>query len=259
MIITIANQKGGVGKTTTAVTLAAGAARRGKHVLLIDLDPQGNVADSFGLKPGGDLSDWIMQKETMRQAMQVNIRQGLDVIRSNSTTATLKTILSGYDFKEYILRTALANDFQHDLILFDCSPSIDLLQTAAIVASDYLIIPTRMDQFAVKAIQELLKTLQMITSSSRSNCKLAGIIPTFFDRQTNETQGQLANLAAEYGQWVWPPIPIDVNCRVANRKGKTLYEYAPLSRALVGIGGEVYAGPSIGGYSACLDRLMVLL
>jgi chromosome partitioning protein len=257
MIITIANQKGGVGKTTTAVTLAAGAARRGKRVLLVDLDPQGNVADSLGLKPGSDLAEWIMQRSSMRQATQVNIRQGLDVIRSNGTTATLKTILAGYDFKEYILRTALANDFQHDLILFDCSPSIDLLQTAAIVASDFLIIPTRLDQLAVKGIQELLKTLQTITVSSRSTCQLAGIIPTFYDRVTTESQGQLNNLANNFKELVWPPIPVDTKCRESNRVGKTLWEYAPDSRALIGISNG--SGHALGGYSECLDRLMVLL
>ena len=257
MIITIANQKGGVGKTTTAVTLAAGAARRGKNVLLIDLDPQGNVADSFGIKPGGDLAEWIMQRTTLLQAMQVNIRMGLDIIRSNSTTATLKTILAGYDFKEYILRTALSQDYDHDLILFDCSPSIDLLQTAAIVASDYLIIPTRLDQLAVKGIQELIKSLAIIRLSSRSNCQLAGIIPTFYDRVTSESQGQLNNLANNFKELVWPPIPVDTKCRESNRIGKSLWEYAPDSRALIGISNG--SGHALGGYSECLDRLMVLI
>jgi len=256
MIITIANQKGGVGKTTTAVTLAAGAARRGKRVLLIDLDPQGNVADSLGIQSNGDLSDWLMQRLPSYQAIQKNIRQNLDVIRSNRTTATLKTIMAGMDFKEYLLRTALAHDEYHDLIIFDCSPSVDVLGTAALVASDYLIIPTRLDQLAVKGVQELLLTLQSIHDSSRSACELAGIIPTFYDRVTSESQGQLTNLAANFKELVWPPIPLDTKCREATRKGKTLWEYAPDSRALIGIANGEHA---LGGYSVCLDRLMVLL
>ena len=258
MIITIANQKGGVGKTTTAVTLAAGAARRGQRVLLIDLDPQGNVADSLGIQPGSDLVDWIMQKIPFNRARQANIRQNLDIIRSNFTTATLKTILAGMDFKEYVLRTSL-NQIQinYDLILFDCSPSIDVLQTAAIVASDYMIIPTQLKQLAVKGIMEMLKTLQTIRESSRSNCQLVGIIPTFYDRVTNETQGQLANLAKNFNELVWPPIPVDTKCGESNRLGKTLWEYAPDSRALIGISNG--SGRVLGGYSECLDRLMVLL
>jgi chromosome partitioning protein len=257
VIITIANQKGGVGKTTTAVTLAAGAAKVGKHTLLIDLDPQGNVSDSLGIQSAGDLSGWLLERMTLRQSTQVNIRLGLDVIRSNISTAMLKVVLAGVDFKEYTLANALRDAFQYDLIIFDCSPSVDILHTAALVASDYLVIPTRLDQFAVKGVQELLKTLQVIRKSSKSKCLPGGIIPTFYDRQTNETQGQLTHLADAYGPLIWPPIPVDVHCREANRRGKTLWEYYPGSRALVGI--ENGNGQKIGGYSACLDRMMTLL
>ncbi len=232
-IITFANQKGGVAKTTSAVNVAHGAALRGYKTLLIDLDSQGNVADSLGLPEGSDLYRWLVDDEEYFQNCSMpSGRDRLDVIRSSKKTEKLKEILSSRNFRERILSIGLT-DYEeiYDLVIFDCPPSVDIFQVAALVASDYLVVPTKLDQFAVKGVIEIIRSLDAVMRGTECHCKLAGILPTFFDRVTTESHQQLENLVAEYGNLVWPPIPVDNTCRVANRKGKTLFEMQTPSKA----------------------------
>jgi chromosome partitioning protein len=256
MIITIANQKGGVGKTTTAVNLAHGAAMRGKHVLLIDLDTQGNVADSLRLASGKDLYDWIITEQDVRRVLQPEVRIHLDVVRSDKYTAVLKQVLAGMNFRETILLRCLEPVIcEYDLVIFDCPPSVDILHTAALVASDYLLVPTKLDQFAVKGVKEVIESLQTVRSLRVSHCQLAGILPTFWDQVTTETHEQLTHMAEAFGALMWAPIPQDTICRSANRAGMTLWEFDAHCRAL--IGAEINS-QRVGGYQAALGRMMAL-
>ena len=152
-ILAILNQKGGVGKTTTAVTLASGLAKKGMQVLLIDLDTQGNVADSLGLPAGDDLRR-LLSPELHCPLDQVVTPSGLDhldVIRSDKSTTALKQVLAGVTLREYILIDALQHS-GYEVIILDCAPSVDLLHFAALVAADYLLIPTRLDKLAVNGV-----------------------------------------------------------------------------------------------------------
>lgn len=252
-IIAIANQKGGVGKTTTAVNLAHGAALRGLTTLLVDLDPQGNVADALGLDDGNDLIPWINGDLPLSSA--VTARPNLFVIRSDKRTAILKNQLAATDFREHCLDNALENA-RYDLIIMDCAPSVDVLHTAALVASDWLIIPVKPDAFAIKGIVEIDRTLKSIRRATRAKCEIAGVLPTFVDWSTNETRTQLTTLARELGPLVWGVIPTDTKCRESNREGKTLWELSPAPRALVGVND---CGNMIGGYQSALSRLEVLV
>lgn len=250
-IVTIANQKGGVGKTTTAVNLAHGAALRGLDVLIIDLDTQGNVADALGMDEGQDLYNWLINEDEFNEVVTQSLRKNLDVIRSNKMTSQLKMTLAGMDFREQVLINSIRGNFpvpldSYDLIILDCPPSVDVLHTAALVAADLLIIPTKLDQFAIKGVIEMLRSLDSVQRATRSRCKLAGIIPTFYDKVTNESQAQLENLAENYRALVWPPIAADTNCRVANRVGKTLWEMNGFKKALL-------------GYAECLERLLKII
>lgn len=254
--VAIVNQKGGVGKTTTAVTLAHGLARRNHKTLLLDLDAQGNVADCLGLSPGGELYRLLFPgiSEPISKVITPSGRKNLYVIRSDKTTTNLKIALGSVAMREYILDDLLTGlDF--DVIIMDCAPSIDVLHTAAMVAAHYLIIPTRMDQLAVKGVRDVLTTLKGLTSIT--TCSLGAIIPTFYDRQTNESLLQLKHLVKIFSEAVWPPVPQDVLCRESTRYGKTLWEYAPKARSLIGY--EDRHGRRIGGYQEVIDRFEELI
>jgi chromosome partitioning protein len=259
VIIAVANQKGGVAKTTTAVNLAHGAALKGHRVLLVDLDTQGNAADALGIEPGSDLSRWLLLGEDI-PAVATRARDNLDLIRSNKQTAVLKMQLAGMDFREAVLANALTwyDRAGYELVILDCPPSTDLLHVAALVASDYVLIPARMEQFAIKGIADLLSSLASVNKATRANCQLAGILPTFFDWSTSESHLQLTNLTqhSNFAPYIWPVIPTDTICRECNREGKTLWEIKPKPAALIG---RDFGSKLIGGYQAAMGRLIALL
>lgn len=246
-IITVANQKGGVGKTTTAVTLAAGLAQdHGLEVLIIDLDTQGNVSDSLRIEKSGALLEWLLLEKKLTDVV-INARKRLDVVRSDKTTVKLKISLAGMEFRESVLSNALKGyENYYDLVVIDCAPSVDVLHTASMVAADLLIIPTRLDQFSIEGVVETLRSLATVQQITKSRCELAGIIPTFYDRVTNESHEQLKALARAYTKFVWPPIPQSAMCRSASRMGRTVWEFNPKSNVA-------------DGYRECLKRLLKLL
>lgn len=254
--IAILNQKGRVGKTTTAVTLASGFAHKGYSGLLVDLDTQGNVADSLGIPQSDDLRRLL--SPDLRQPLDqviANSGQGrLDVIRSDKSTAALKQTLMGVTLREYILAESLETA-DHDLILLDCAPSVDLLHFAALVAADYLLIPARLDKLAVNGIRDALQSL--VSLKRISHCQIAGILPTFYERVTVESHVQLTHLAQNFGRMVFPPVPQDTHCRVASRFGKTLWEYEPNSRALSGY--DAAGNKKVGGYVQVMERVEELI
>ena len=254
--LAIVNQKGGVGKTTTAVTIAHGLALRGYHTLLIDLDSQGNVADCLGLEAGNDLYRLMFPgiQEPFEKVVIPSGRERLDVVRSDKNTAQLKIALGAADLREYALDNLLKG-LRYDVAILDCAPSMDVLHTAAMVAAHDVLVPTRLDQLAVKGVRDVLGTLHGLARIS--TCRLGAIIPTFYDRQTNESLLQLKHLAKTFREAVWPPVPQDVLCRESTRFGKTLYEYAPSSRALVGYKDD--RGHMSGGYQQILDRVEEVL
>jgi chromosome partitioning protein len=253
--IAILNQKGGVGKTTTAVTLASGLARLKYRVLIIDLDTQGNVADSLGLPHGDDLRRLLSPDLafSLDQAITPSGLNDLNVIRSDKSTTALKQTLAGVTLREYALADTLQNS-GYDVIVLDCAPSVDLLHFAALVATDYLLIPTRLDKLAVNGVRDALQTLAALKRIS--HCQVAGILPTFYERVTLESHEQLIHLAQTFGRLVLPPIPQDTQCRVASRLGKTLWEQEPNAKALVGF---EQGNKLVGGYIQVLARVKELL
>jgi chromosome partitioning protein len=254
-IFAILNQKGGVGKTTTAVTLASGLAMKGYQVLLIDLDTQGNVADSLGLPHDDDLRRLLSPdiRVPLDHAITLSGFNHLSIIRSDKNTTALKQSLAGVTLREYILADVL-EDANFDLIFLDCAPSMDILHFAAIVAADYLLVPTRLDKLAVNGVRDALQTLASLKRVS--HCRVAGILPTFYERVTRESHEQLFHLTQIFGQLILPPIPQDTQCRVASRFGKTLWEYEPNTKALTGYD---QGNRRIGGYIQVLDRVQELI
>jgi chromosome partitioning protein len=173
----------------------------------------------------------------------------LDVIRSDKSTAALKQTLVGATLREYILVDALESA-AYDLVVLDCAPSADILHFAALVAADYLLIPTRLDKLAVNGVRDALQTLAALKRISR--CQVAGILPTFYERVTLESHEQLIHLVQTFGKLVLPPIPQDTQCRVASRYGKTLWEHAANTKALIGY---EQGNRRVGGYLQLLERV----
>jgi chromosome partitioning protein len=254
VVLAVVNQKGGVGKTVTAVNLAHGLAMHGYRTLLIDLDPQGNVADCLGLPPGNDLYRLLFPGNglPLKESTTSTGRQDLDVVRSDKSSANLKLAIGALADRprEYILDDVL-REARYDVVVLDCAPSVDILHTLAVVAAHYILIPTRLDQLAVKGVRDMLVTLRSLARIT--TCELGAIIPTFYDRTTNESYLQLKHLAETFHEYVWPPVPQDVVCRESTRFGKTLWEYGPNTRALVGYTDR--SGRLIGGYQQVVQRV----
>jgi chromosome partitioning protein len=253
-VFAVANQKGGVGKTTTAITLAQALTLHGRRVLVVDLDPQGHVATALGVQKADGLFRLLVDHEPL-PAVVCPARPGLAIVPGNKRTEGAKRYLTTLDFRERALADAL-RDADFDVVILDCAPSFDVLHIAALAASDRLIIPTRLDHLAIDGVNELLASVGQIRQLG-GRVALAGVVPTFFDRQTRETAEQMRALAEAFGHHVWPPIPQDTRAREAPAYGRTLLEYAPRSAAVIGYLSD--HATRIGGYLAALARLLEVL
>jgi chromosome partitioning protein len=248
-IFALANQKGGVGKTTTAVTLADGLARRGLRTLLVDLDPQGHVAFALGLPKSPGLYRLICENEPLRRVV-VQARTNLDILPGDKQTEKVKRQITLSDFREAILLDIL-HDSDYQAVLLDLAPSFDVLHVNGLVASDWVLIPTRLDALAVDGVKEILLTMAEVARRGHAFQGFS-ILPTFFDRTTRETLAQFKEIVKAFGSRVWPPIPQDTRVRESAAYGKTLAEYTPHTTAMTG-----YAEGKIrlGGYNQILDRI----
>jgi len=251
-IFVVANQKGGVGKTTTAVTLAHGLAVAGFTTLLVDLDAQGNVADVLGLEKRNGLYRLLFERGF--KAAAPSGRQWLDVVLGDKTTVEAKQRLAGLNFREQVLDVALERlDADYEVCVLDAAPGVDILQINALVACDGFLVPVKLAHLAVVGAGDVLASAVGLAKFGVEAGSFLGVLPTFWDRQTKESHAQLVALVEQFGEWVWPPIPRDVKAREAPAFGKTLWEYAPRCRALMGVEIE---GQMRGGYVQVLGRVM---
>lgn len=255
--IAVANQKGGTGKTTTAVTLAHRLALEGHRTLLVDTDVQGHVATILGLEKAPGIYRLVQWVQGLDDLLVVPARQNLDIVPGDKTTEPAKRILASMDFRERVLADALAELDQYEVAIIDCAPSVDVLHLAALVAADYLVVPTRLDYLAVDGVNEVLRSLAEVKRRSSAAPDLLGILPTFFERQTRETLVQLEALVEVFGRHVLPPIPVDARLREAPAYGQTIWEYAPASRSVVGVANR--RGDLLGGYLEFVWRVKGVL
>ena len=181
--IAIANQKGGVGKTTTAVNLADYLCREELRVLLVDLDSQGNAATHLGLKPANGLQRVLQNGERVAQ-VAIEARPHMGFIPNDHTSETVKIFVQSANFKEYLISNML-KDAPYDVVIIDMPPSTDVLHVLALVASDYVIIPTKLDHLAMVGVAQIMDTLRSLDNfPGVSAPAVIGVLPTMFDRPT---------------------------------------------------------------------------
>lgn len=250
--IVLVNQKGGTLKTSATVTLGHGLARSGRRVLLLDLDAQGNIADSLGIGKSGGLYRLLIDNAGA-SAVTSSGRSNLDVITSDKQTVQVRQILTGRPFREQVLGDALGELASgYDVALLDCAPSVDLLQISALLSGDGFLVPAALDYLAGVGVNDVLTTAATVQAYSTEAAQFLGVLPVLWERVTKESHEQLKMLADQFTTLVWPPIPRDVKAREAPAFGQTLWEYAPTCRAI--LGAEVNSD-RVGGYLAVLERL----
>lgn len=222
--IAIAQQKGGVGKTTTACALAHGLARQGYTVTLLDLDAQGNTAICLGVKPQPRFHDVMMGRMSMAEAL-IEARPGLWLLPGDTSTAELKTAWAGKPYRESLLARALAV-LQGDFVILDTGPGRDLLHDNAHEAAGEVIIPCAVDHLALVGVGQEFDTLRAVREHGHP-VEVTAILPTFFDRTTRESAINLAKLKSTFGDLVLEPVVRTVKLREGPAYGLTVWELLP--------------------------------
>lgn len=246
-VLAIANQKGGVGKTTTCINLAASLAATKRKVLLVDLDPQGNATMGSGIDKS-DLEFSVYELLTGRceldQALQRSENGGYDILPANADLTAAEVELLDVKMKESRLRYALASlRGQYDFILIDCPPSLNMLTVNGLVAADGVIIPMQCEYYALEGLSALVNTIQRISSVLNPTLQIEGLLRTMYDPRNSLTLDVSAQLTSHFGDQLYQTvIPRNVRLAEAPSFGMPALTYDKQSRgavAYLALAGEV--------------------
>ncbi len=248
----VANQKGGVAKTTTVASVASAIAEFGRSVLVVDLDPQACLTFSLGLDPDDlDLSihDVLLGRVSARMALK-NTAEGPDLLPATIDLAGCEAQLLMRTGREYVLRQALDEvRSAYDVVLLDCAPTLGVLTLNALTAADEVIVPLQCETLSHRGVGQLLDTVQDVQRLTNPNLTVRGVLPTLFDSRTLHAKAVLSDIATRYGVDVLePPIPRSVRFAEAPAAGKTIMRagrrspgaeaYRSFARSLVGLAEE---------------------
>ncbi len=239
-VISIANQKGGVGKTTTTINLSAALAEKGKKILIIDIDPQGNTSSGFGVDKNqreNTVYELILGYSTINEAIVHNVIPNLDLIPSNVNLAGAEIELIDKTHKEAILKNEL--DFiqeDYDYILIDCPPSLNVLTVNAMVASDAVLVPIQCEFYALEGLSQLIHTINLVRERLNPKLDIEGIVFTMYDSRTNLSQQVVENVREHVTQKIYNTmIPRNVRLAEAPSYGEPITVYDSKS-----VGAESY-------------------
>jgi len=229
--ITICNHKGGVGKTTTAVTLAHGLILKGKTVLLVDLDPQAQVTSLLGTERDPGVYDLLVSSRNKTETLISKWERGdIDLIQGNRDTATAQATLRERPIDHIKSRLGEVKR-RYDYCLLDTAPSVGEIQVQAIYAADYLLIPSAVDFLSSEGVYKLLDTVALIREKHSWDGELLAVVPTFYDQVSKESQITLDELRERFNGAVVNPIHRATVLREAAAEGRTIFEIDPKSRA----------------------------
>lgn len=229
-VIALANQKGGVGKTTTSVNLGACLADEGKKVLLIDLDPQGNATSGLGIdkkKIQQSVYDVLINDVPLKEVILKSSHPGLDIAPTTIELSGAEVELTSVMARETRLKDGFEDvKDQYDFILIDCPPSLGLLTINAFTAADSILIPVQSEYYALEGLSQLMNTIQLVRKHFNKSLKIEGVLLTMFDKRTNLGQEVNAEVKKFFGSQVYNTvIPRNVRLSEAPSHGQAIVDY----------------------------------
>lgn len=233
-IIAIANQKGGVGKTTTSINLSAALAEYGKKVLVIDTDPQGNTTSGLGVDKNNlddTIYELILGESSIHECIIKNVIKGVSVLPSNVNLAAAEIELIGVDHKEFILKKEV--DWvkeQYDYILIDCPPSLSMLTVNAMTTANSVLVPIQCEYYALEGLSQLIHTVNLVKERLNPDLAMEGVVFTMYDSRTNLSSQVVENVKQHFKQNVFETvIPRNIRLAEAPSYGMPISSYDPKS------------------------------